>query len=163
LTTFVVDIELAGLPDTQRLGRRVAQALVNLKGGVVLLDGALGVGKTTLVQAIAQALGVEEPVTSPTFDLLHKFVCGGLSLYHVDGYRLANPQEWDVLDLPPPGEVGVVLLAEWADLLKLSYGERLEVHLARCPGSSERHATLRALGDGWVSAVCDWGEEARGI
>jgi tRNA threonylcarbamoyladenosine biosynthesis protein TsaE len=86
-------------------------------GDVVLLEGQLGAGKTTLVQGIAKGLGCTEPVTSPTFDLIHEYRSGRTPLIHIDPYRLQGPGELehigfcDYLDLP------CVLAVEWPERL----------------------------------------------
>lgn len=62
-----------------------------LQGGdVVLLSGELGAGKTTFTKGIALALGVKEPVTSPTFTIIKEYKGEKLSLYHMDMYRLSG-------------------------------------------------------------------------
>lgn len=85
---------------------------------VVGISGELGAGKTTLVRAIAAGLGVEEPVTSPTFALVHRYAGRGVTVYHVDGYRL-GPRDAardlgfdDMLAAP-----GAVVLIEWPERL----------------------------------------------
>jgi tRNA threonylcarbamoyladenosine biosynthesis protein TsaE len=79
------------------------------------LEGELGAGKTTLVQAIALGLGVTEPVTSPTYAIVHQYAALGGPVHHLDLYRLRDPSElaqlgWDDLVRSP----GVVLV-EWPD------------------------------------------------
>jgi len=59
-------------------------------GTVVALTGELGAGKTTLAKAIAEGLGVAEPVTSPTFTLINEYMSGRLPFYHFDLYRLGE-------------------------------------------------------------------------
>lgn len=84
----------------------------------IALAGELGTGKTTLARAIAAGLGVEEPVTSPTFTLVHRYRGGAASLYHVDAYRL-RPGE-DVRDLGLDemlAEPGAIVLVEWPERL----------------------------------------------
>lgn len=93
-------------------------------GDVYLLNGALGAGKTCLTQGIAQGLGVEGNVRSPTFVLMtrHK---GRLTLHHVDLYRISGPTEaWDLgLDEHTAGystssdkaSVGSICVVEWAE------------------------------------------------
>ncbi len=71
--------------ETHALGRKIGSAV---RGNmVILLDGDLGAGKTTLTQGIAQGLGVKRNVTSPTFTIL-KVYKGRMPLYHIDAYRL---------------------------------------------------------------------------
>ncbi len=60
---------------------------------VVALQGELGAGKTTLVQALCRAWGVSDAVTSPTFALVHEYATAHGPLHHVDAYRLTSPDE----------------------------------------------------------------------
>lgn len=83
-------------------------------GDVVLLDGGLGAGKTTFTQGIGRAMGVRGPVTSPTFVIArrHPPESGGLSLVHVDAYRLASWRDLEDLDLGEELTSGVTVV-EW--------------------------------------------------
>ncbi len=119
---------------TQGLGRRLARLL---RGGEVLgLEGDLGTGKTSLVQGIAWGLGVEGPVTSPTFTLIQEYPIrqGPVRrLYHVDLYRLERPVE-EVLGIGLDeilGAPGTVTAIEWAERIEVLLPEdRVWVHLA---------------------------------
>lgn len=73
------------IEETHALGERIARAAA--PDMVILLDGDLGAGKTTLTQGIAKGLGVKRRVTSPTFNIL-KIYHGSIPLYHIDAYRL---------------------------------------------------------------------------
>ncbi|MDR1798065.1 MAG: tRNA (adenosine(37)-N6)-threonylcarbamoyltransferase complex ATPase subunit type 1 TsaE [Clostridiales Family XIII bacterium] len=84
-------------------------------GAVVALYGDLGAGKTTLAQAIACGLGVKEPVTSPTFTLIHEYGGGRLPLYHFDVYRLSDASEMDELGYEEYFYGDGVCVVEWAD------------------------------------------------
>lgn len=82
------------------------------------IAGELGTGKTTLVKAIARALGVRESVTSPTFALVHRYAGAGTTVYHVDGYRLRKPGEAADLGLDDAlAEPDSVVLIEWPERL----------------------------------------------
>lgn len=83
-------------------------------GDVVILDGPLGAGKTTLTQGIAAGLGVRGPITSPTFVISrrHPSLVGGPALLHVDAYRVGSLAEIDDLDLDSD-LADSVLVAEW--------------------------------------------------
>jgi tRNA threonylcarbamoyladenosine biosynthesis protein TsaE len=78
--------------ETEALGQRLAAELG--PGDVVLVSGELGAGKTTLIRGAARALGVREPVTSPTFTIGHTY-SGRLPVSHLDLYRLAELDQED--------------------------------------------------------------------
>jgi tRNA threonylcarbamoyl adenosine modification protein YeaZ/tRNA threonylcarbamoyl adenosine modification protein YjeE len=103
--------------DTQALAGAVAG--VCRAGDVLLLVGGLGAGKTTFAQGFAAALGVEGPVTSPTFTLVRQYPCrgpGGIeSLLHADVYRLDRLAEVADLALDELVEQAAVALVEWGE------------------------------------------------
>ena len=101
--------EVVADPEAMRtLGQRIGRTA--RAGDIIVLDGELGTGKTTLTQGIAQALGVTEAVTSPTFVIARIHPSTSVPLVHVDAYRLARRAELDDLDLPWEESVSVV---EW--------------------------------------------------
>jgi len=83
-------------------------------GQVIWLQGDLGAGKTTLVQAIARGRGVDRPATSPTYDLVHRYEGRRGPVYHVDCYRLRRPDDAADLDWETLGS-GDLLLVEWPE------------------------------------------------
>jgi tRNA threonylcarbamoyladenosine biosynthesis protein TsaE len=84
-------------PDqTQALGIYLGQTLN--AGSILLLEGDLGSGKTTLVQGIGMGLGIKDAIASPTFALIHEYPEGRIPLYHFDLYRLSSSE---VLELYP--------------------------------------------------------------
>src|SRR5690625_1013790 len=91
--------QLADLADTTNLAVQVAKTL--RAGDVIILTGELGAGKTTFTQALADALGITAPITSPTFVLArhHTHPDGGLNLVHVDAYRVSAADELALLHL----------------------------------------------------------------
>ncbi|HEY2803418.1 MAG TPA: tRNA (adenosine(37)-N6)-threonylcarbamoyltransferase complex ATPase subunit type 1 TsaE [Actinomycetota bacterium] len=154
--------------DTRAIGRALASLL--RAGDVVALGGELGAGKTTLVQGAAAALGVDEPVLSPTFTLVREYR-GSLPIYHLDVYRLNRLQ--DVLDLgfEEMTDAGGVTFVEWGDAIEALLPEsHLEIAL-RIPEpigneSEERWITVDAEGPAWterwerLEAVLEpWAEE----
>ncbi|HLR96927.1 MAG TPA: tRNA (adenosine(37)-N6)-threonylcarbamoyltransferase complex ATPase subunit type 1 TsaE [Jiangellaceae bacterium] len=103
------------VPTQQRmhaLGLRLTNLLE--AGDLVVLDGELGAGKTTLTQGIGEGLGVRGPVTSPTFVLArtHPSLAGGPALIHVDAYRLSGWDEVEDLDLVSEMSTAVTVV-EW--------------------------------------------------
>jgi len=82
---------------------------------VVAFEGALGAGKTTLVQAIARGLGVVAPTTSPTYALVHRYQGRRGPVFHVDCYRLRLPDEAADLDWEGLLREGDAVLIEWPE------------------------------------------------
>jgi tRNA threonylcarbamoyladenosine biosynthesis protein TsaE len=84
-------VETSGSRQTEALGAEIAAELS--RGDIVLVRGELGAGKTTLVRGAARALGVSGPVTSPTFAIGHRYEGSGVTVSHLDLYRLAGLHE----------------------------------------------------------------------
>jgi tRNA threonylcarbamoyladenosine biosynthesis protein TsaE len=109
--------------------RELAGRLAGLcgPGDVVLLVGDLGAGKTVYAQGFAAGLGVEGPVTSPTFALVRQYRCGAGSpvgvLIHADVYRTGSLDEVADLALAELVEEDAVALVEWGDLAAPALGE----------------------------------------
>ena len=100
---------------TQAIARDLAATL--RPGDVVLLSGDLGAGKTTFVRGLAEGLGIDpQEVSSPTFTIVHEYRGRGLTLYHVDLYRLERAAT-DDLGLEEIGVKDGVLAIEWPDRL----------------------------------------------
>lgn len=112
----------------------VAAALAGLArpGDIVALAGEMGVGKTAFAQGFGRALGIDEPMTSPTFTLVHSYPCPGrrLTLHHADLYRLERTGDVADLALHELAEFGGIVLVEWGDVAAAGLGDHLEVRLA---------------------------------
>lgn len=122
-------------------------------GDVVLLDGVLGAGKTTLTRGIAAGLGVDGPVTSPTFVIAreHPPTPHGPGLVHVDAYRLAGPEEVEDLDLGPAMARSVTVVEWAAGVAEHLTADRLELVLEVNPDES-RTVRWRVVGERWTQA-----------
>lgn len=83
---------------------------------VICLSGDLGSGKTVFVKAFANALGIDEPITSPTFNIIKEYKNGELPLYHMDVYRLDDVEE--DLGIEDYFDKEGVTIIEWADMIK---------------------------------------------
>ena len=77
--------------ETIALGKKIGTKVK--AGAIVAMDGVLAAGKTTMTKGIAEALGVEDTVTSPTFTIISEYA-GTLPLYHIDAYRLYSPEDF---------------------------------------------------------------------
>ena len=131
--------------ETEAIGAALGAELE--AGALVALDGELGAGKTAFVRGVARGLGVEEPVTSPSFTLMHEYR-GRLTVRHFDAWMTGREEAF--LDGGGAEEFegdGVAIL-EWATRVeRFLPADRLEVVLEH-RGPTERRLTLRVLGAG---------------
>ena len=99
-------------------------------GDVIVLAGDMGAGKTAFAQGFGRALGVTEPITSPTFTLVHSYpLSRRLTLHHADIYRLERTSDIDDLALPELAAFNGIVLVEWGDVAGSALGDHLEVRL----------------------------------
>jgi tRNA threonylcarbamoyladenosine biosynthesis protein TsaE len=142
--------------ETQNIGQ--ALGALTQSGDLILLNGTLGAGKTTLTQGIAWGLGVEEYAHSPTFILAHEYH-GRVKLHHLDLYRIDDPREVEELGIDEFMIDGVCVV-EWAEkAIDLFPEERLLVELTEL-GEKSRGLRLIPTGERYVRLV---GEIARGL
>ena len=138
----------------------VAAALAGVlrRGDLVVLSGELGAGKTTFVKGVARALGVVEPVTSPTFTIVQEYDAR-VPIAHVDVYRLRRMQELHDLGFEELLD-GRVVLVEWGDTIEPALPpDRVEVHLGLTDDPDSRTIEIKARGPGWVAradSLNDW-------
>jgi tRNA threonylcarbamoyladenosine biosynthesis protein TsaE len=130
-------VETSGPAETESLGAELAGVLRD--GDVVLVRGELGSGKTTLVRGAARALGVGDPVTSPTFSIGHRYRAANVTVTHLDLYRLAGLEQEDpglLSDYLGPGRIAFV---EWPqDSSDELSGARLRITLSHRGGDRRR-------------------------
>ncbi|MEX2321279.1 MAG: tRNA (adenosine(37)-N6)-threonylcarbamoyltransferase complex ATPase subunit type 1 TsaE [Saccharospirillum sp.] len=97
------------------VGQHVAAAVRAEGGGIVYLDGTLGMGKTTLSRAVIQACGWAGRVKSPTYTLLEPYECDGMTVVHFDLYRLADAEELEFMGLRDYLLPDTLWLVEWPE------------------------------------------------
>lgn len=141
-------IDVPSPDDMEALGRRLAAVL--RPGDVILVNGSLGAGKTLFISGIAQALGVEVQITSPTFLVVRSYE-GLLPLFHADVYRLDSTAEFTDLELVEQSKDGVLAI-EWGEAVRSAVPEQalnvvIEVH-----GDGRRSVTLHGEGE-WNSRL----------
>ncbi len=145
-------LSLPDLQATERLGHQLGRIACNRD--VILLHGNLGVGKTTLTQAIATGIGVppDQYVTSPSFALLHEYP-GRIPLYHMDCYRLSGEDDVEGAGLADYiGGSGLTVI-EWPDRLGSLVPElRLVIEL-QAIADTERSCILRPHGASWTARI----------
>ena len=131
----------------------VAGALAGLSrsGDIILLAGEMGAGKTAFAQGFGRALGVTEPITSPTFTLVHSYDTGNVTLHHADLYRLEQLAEVTDLGLGELAEYHGIVLVEWGDVAESTFGEHLLVRLDLVDAELDaRTVTITAVGPTWA-------------
>lgn len=107
-------VVLHGEEEQQAFGARLAQACG--KGPLLIfLEGDLGAGKTTLTRGFLLALGHRGAVKSPTYTLIEPYEIGGRRVYHLDLYRVADPDELEYLGLREMLDEDAILLIEWPE------------------------------------------------
>lgn len=102
--------------DTFEIGKKIGEEAK--PGEIFLLEGDLGVGKTVFAKGFAQGLGVQEPITSPTFTIIQEYEEGRLPFYHFDVYRIADVEEMYELGYEGYFFGQGVCLIEWASLIE---------------------------------------------
>lgn len=102
--------------ETHALGEKLAKEAI--PGQVYTLIGDLGVGKTVFTQGLAEGLGIDEPICSPTFTIILEYLNGRIPLYHFDVYRISGPWDMDDLGYEEYFYGDGVCLVEWGNLIE---------------------------------------------
>lgn len=116
-------IETYSAEETFALGRKIGEQAK--AGDVYTLVGDLGVGKTVFTQGFAKGLGIEEPISSPTFTIIQIYEEGRLPLYHFDVYRIGDIEEMEEIGYEDYFYGEGVCLIEWANLIEEILPEQL--------------------------------------
>ena len=109
-------IETFSPKETFQVGVELAKKAI--PGQVYTLIGDLGVGKTVLTQGMADGLGIEEPVNSPTFTIIQVYEEGRMPFYHFDVYRIGDVEEMDEIGYEDYFYGEGLCLIEWANLIE---------------------------------------------
>lgn len=123
-------VETRSANETYNLGVELGKKAK--KGQVYTLVGDLGVGKTVFTQGIAKGLGIEEPISSPTFTIVQVYEEGRLPFYHFDVYRIGDISEMDEIGYEDYIYGEGVSLIEWANLIEeILPDERVEIRIEK--------------------------------
>lgn len=101
--------------ETREIAAKLAKTLS--AGDVLCMRGDLGAGKTAFTQGLARGLGIDEPITSPTFTIVNEYY-GRLTLYHFDVYRIADPDEMYEVGYEEYVYGDGVSVIEWSELIE---------------------------------------------
>lgn len=112
----MIEKEVYGEEAMEQFGADMASAFAN--GGVVFLDGNLGMGKTTLVRGLLRGMGYVGPVKSPTYTIVEPYEMNGVEAFHFDLYRIAEPEELEYMGIRDYFREGALCLVEWAEMGK---------------------------------------------
>ena len=112
------------IEDTMELAENIESE--KFPGMIICLDGELGSGKTVFVKGFAKSLGIEENITSPTFNIVKEYNIGEMPLYHMDVYRLEEDDE--SIGFQDYFNGGGITIIEWSELIEDSLpDERLDI------------------------------------
>ncbi|HEX6596991.1 MAG TPA: tRNA (adenosine(37)-N6)-threonylcarbamoyltransferase complex ATPase subunit type 1 TsaE [Acidimicrobiales bacterium] len=147
----MIEVRTKSVDDTRALGAELAAFA--RAGDLILLEGGLGTGKTAFAQGFARGLGVDEPVTSPAFVLMHTYA-GRLTMNHLDVYRLDRLQELVDLGIAEILDDEAVTLVEWGDVVTPALpADFLAVRMEPGESDDERIVRVRAVGPSWPARV----------
>lgn len=129
--------------DTRELAENIESE--KFEGMVICLNGELGSGKTLFVKAFAKANGIEDDVTSPTFNIIKEYTEGEMELYHMDVYRVED--NYESIGIEDYFKRNGVIIIEWADLISdILPEERLDINF-QIAGENTRILTLVPHGE----------------
>ena len=125
---------LADETETRAFAASLARELPH--GALLLLDGPLGAGKTTLVAGLVAALGGPERTSSPTYTLIHEYPTPHGDVIHIDAYRLGDPTALEELGLDDYLDRARLVVVEWGGALARSHPEAWRLTLGRPAGAA---------------------------
>ena len=131
----------------------IAASLAGLarRGDLIVLAGEMGAGKTAFAKGFGRAIGVMEPITSPTYTLVHSYPAGRVTLHHADIYRLTTHHEVADLAFAELLESDGIVLVEWGDVVASSLGDHVVVRLEFDDADEDaRHIVISAAGRSWA-------------
>lgn len=136
-----MDVADHTLDELRAWGRRFGASL--RAPACVTLSGDLGAGKTTLVQAIAEGLGVTDDVTSPTYGIVHRYAAPRAEVWHFDLYRLKRPEELAQVGWDDALASGGIVLVEWPEIAEaLLPREHIALRLEHVADAARRRLTV---------------------
>src|SRR6185295_4327966 len=132
----------------------IAASLAGLarRGDLIVLAGEMGAGKTAFAKGFGEAMGVTEPITSPTYTLIHSYPAGRVTFHHADIYRLTTHHEVADLALAELLESDGIVMVEWGDVVAGSLGDHVLVRLDFDESDTEaRNIAISAAGRAWAA------------
>ena len=118
-----LEFESFGIEDLNKIAKKIISILGAQR--ILLFEGEIGAGKTTLIQALCTEIGVVEPVTSPTFAIVNEYLSGSQSIFHIDLYRLETLDEALEIGIEEYLDSGQYCFIEWPDRITALLDEKL--------------------------------------
>lgn len=151
----MVEIESHSIEETRSIGHKVGKRL--RPGDMICLNGDLGAGKTTLTKAIAEALGIDDTITSPSFTIVNEYY-GDVNLYHFDVYRIDDIEEMYDLGYEEYFYSDGICVIEWSDMIEeILPKERLVITLLNTGTDDSRLIKIEAYGERYEELVREAG------
>lgn len=140
---FIVDTA----DSTMKLGKKLGELVQS--GDIICITGDLGAGKTHFTKGVAEGLGINEPITSPTFTIVNEYE-GRLKLYHFDVYRVCDPDEIEAIGFDEYIFSDAVSIIEWSNFIEeLIPEEHIWIDIKKVPeqGIDFRKISINYYGD----------------
>ena len=138
-------IETSSEKETFDIGERLGKKA--LPGSIYCLDGDLGAGKTVFAKGFARGLGIDEPVTSPTFTIVQEYSGGRLKLYHFDVYRLTDSDEFYAIGGDEYLNNGICII-EWGEIIEdILPDDYIKISFSK-DSENENYRILELVGNG---------------
>ena len=137
----MMQITTRSADETQALGQKLASRLA--PGDVIAYFGDLGAGKTAFTRGLAQGLGITDPVTSPTYTIVHEYLSGRIPLFHFDMYRLSSSDELFDIGWEDYLSRGGVCAVEWSENVEDALQDAIRVTIEKDADEPDtRHITI---------------------
>ena len=126
----------ASAQETERLGQRLGQRLK--PGAVIAYSGDLGAGKTAFTRGLSRGLGIEDPITSPTYTIVNEYP-GKIPLFHFDMYRLGSSEDLFDIGWEDYLSRGGVCAVEWSENVPEAFdGSEIRVSIEKCSDNARK-------------------------
>ena len=138
--------------ETKLIGRKFAKGLKN--GDVIVLTGDLGSGKTKFTEGVLQFFGLENEISSPTFNIVNEYVNRDVNVYHFDVYRLEDSSEFYAIGWDEYFENGICLI-EWGELIQDALpNEYIKIDFSRNDlNENERVLNIKSIGEKYDNII----------
>ena len=146
-----LSIDCQDLAACQRLARVLAGQLK--AGQAVLLDGALGAGKTTFISMLCESLGIAQQASSPTYTISNLYDAPDFSIFHIDAYRMTGPKDFYLLGLDEYFDEALLLI-EWGQRVEQLFPQALRIFIDMPESGTEaRQFQVSAPHQSWASCL----------